>query len=102
MRLAPTNIEQIGNELAVQWNDQTESFLNLEQLRRGCPCAACAGEPDILGRIGKPATSYSADSFRLISIASVGGYAISLRWADGHSTGIYSFDYLRKLTGTSV
>jgi DUF971 family protein len=27
----------------------------------------------------------------------VGGYAIQLFWADGHSSGIYSFTYLRRL-----
>jgi hypothetical protein len=30
MSLQPTNIQQIGNELAIQWNDNTESYLNLE------------------------------------------------------------------------
>jgi len=28
----------------------------------------------------------------------VGGYAIQAVWADGHATGIYSFDYLRRIT----
>jgi DUF971 family protein len=27
----------------------------------------------------------------------VGGYALQLFWADGHSTGIFTFDYLRRL-----
>jgi DUF971 family protein len=27
----------------------------------------------------------------------VGGYALRFNWADGHRTGIYSFDYLREL-----
>ena len=46
MRLEPTNIQQIGDELAIAWNDGTESFIKLETLRRACPCAACGGEPD--------------------------------------------------------
>jgi len=29
----------------------------------------------------------------------VGGYAIQPVWADGHATGIYSFDYLRRIAG---
>jgi DUF971 family protein len=32
-----------------------------------------------------------------VNIASVGGYAIQPVWADGHDTGIYSFEYLRML-----
>jgi DUF971 family protein len=102
MALAPTNIQQIGNELAIQWNDNAESYLNLEVLRRACPCAACGGEPDVLGNIVRPNVTYTAESFQLDRFHLVGGYALQFRWADGHSTGIYSFDYLRKLAaGTS-
>jgi DUF971 family protein len=32
-------------------------------------------------------------------IVSVGGYAIQPVWADGHATGIYSFDYLKRHRG---
>ncbi len=54
MHLDPTNIQQIGEELAIAWNDGTESYLKLEMLRRACPCAACGGEPDVLraGQMG--------------------------------------------------
>src|SRR5205807_6529919 len=93
MRLEPANIQQIGNELAIQWNDETESYLDLQFLRRACPCAVCGGEPDVLGNImSRPGgMSYSDNSFELAGFDVVGGYAIQPRWADGHSTGIYSF-----------
>lgn len=97
MRLEPTNIQQIGNELAIHWNDGTESFLDLQYLRRACPCAACGGEPDVLGNIIRPSVSYSDNSFELVGFQIVGGYAIQPRWADGHETGIYSFQYLRRI-----
>jgi DUF971 family protein len=98
MRLEPTNIQQIGNELAIHWIDGAESFLDLEFLRRACPCAACGGEPDVLGNISRPKISYSDKSFELASFEIVGGYALQPRWRDGHSTGIYSFQYLRRLS----
>jgi DUF971 family protein len=97
--LQPTNIQQIGSELAIVWNDGTESYLDLVTLRRACPCAACGGEPDVLGRIERPNVSYQPDSFELEKFSLVGGYGLQLRWVDGHSTGIYSFTYLRKLAG---
>jgi DUF971 family protein len=97
VRLEPKNIQQIGNELAIQWNDSAESYLGLEMLRRACPCAACGGEPDVLGNIMRPNVSYSDDSFVLSGFEIVGGYAVCPRWRDGHSTGIYSFQYLRRL-----
>jgi DUF971 family protein len=98
MRIEPTNIQQIGNELAIQWNDNSESYFDLEKLRRACPCAACGGEPDVLGNISRPQVSYNEDSFRLTNFQVVGGYALQLRWADGHDTGLYSFQYLRRLS----
>ena len=98
MRLEPTNIQQIGNELAIHWNDGIESYLDLQFLRRACPCAACGGEPDVLGNIMRPNVSYSAHSFELAGFEIVGGYAIQPRWADGHGTGIYSFQYLRRIS----
>jgi len=101
VRLEPKNIQQIGNELAIQWNDGTESFLNLEFLRRACPCAACGGEPDVLGNIDRPNVSYSPESFELVGFDLVGGYAVQPRWRDGHATGIYSFTYLRRLAQAS-
>jgi DUF971 family protein len=97
MRLEPTNIQQIGNELAIHWNDETESYLDLQLLRRACPCAACGGEPDVLGNIMRPNVSYSDNSFELAGFQIVGGYALQFTWHDGHSTGIYSFQYLRRI-----
>jgi DUF971 family protein len=99
MRLEPTNIQQIGSELAIAWNDGTESYFNLELLRRACPCAACGGEPDVLGNVSSRlgGMSYTENSFQLSGLDLVGGYALQPRWADGHSTGIYSFTYLRRL-----
>ena len=102
MRLEPNNVQQIGDELAIAWNDGTESFLNLELLRRACPCAACGGEPGVLGQVVRPHVSYTNKSFEPIGFDLVGGYALQPRWADGHSTGIYSFTYLRRLAQHSA
>jgi DUF971 family protein len=101
MRLEPTNIQQIGDELAIAWNDSKESFFNLETLRRACPCAACGGEPDVLGHILRPHVNYTEKSFQLTGFVLVGGYALQPRWADGHASGIYSFTYLRRLEQAS-
>lgn len=97
MPLEPTNIQQIGDELAISWNDGKESFFKLETLRRACPCAGCGGEPDVLGRISRPDVAYTDESFQLLGFDLIGGYALQPRWADGHGTGIYSFTYLRRL-----
>jgi DUF971 family protein len=98
-RLLPTNIEQIGDQLAIAWNDGTETFLPLQLLRRACPCAVCGGEPDVLGNIDRPDVTYTQNSFILKSYAMIGGYALQPLWADGHGTGLYTFPFLQRLGG---
>ncbi|HWN95862.1 MAG TPA: DUF971 domain-containing protein [Methylomirabilota bacterium] len=98
--MRPADIQHIGNELAIKWDDRSESFVALEKMRRACPCAGCKGETDIMGNlyIG-PEKPLKPESFRLLGLAYVGGYAIQPQWADGHSTGLYSFEMLKRLGG---
>jgi len=96
--MRPLDLQPIGTELAIKWDDGAEQFISLENLRRACPCAGCKGEMDILGNIYKnPEKPYAANAFQLVKLGSVGGYAIQPIWADGHNTGIYSFEYLQRV-----
>jgi DUF971 family protein len=100
--MRPVDIQQIGNELAVKWDDGGESFIPLEQLRRACPCASCHGEMDVLGRVYKgPDRPLTPAACQLRSWQFVGGYAIQPVWGDGHASGIFSFDYLRRVAQSS-
>ena len=93
----PRRIEALGDELAIVWNDGRESYLKLADLRRLCPCASCAGEKDLLGKLAKPpARPLTAESFRVAGHAPVGGYALQVFWADGHSDGLYLYERLRE------
>ena len=101
--MRPTDIQQIGGELAIKWDDGGESFVKLEKLRRYCPCAGCQGERDIMGHLYKgPEKPLSPEAFRLVRVTMVGGYAVQPVWADGHATGLYSFDYLRQLAAADA
>ena len=96
--MRPTDIQQIGEELAIKWDDGSESFVRLETLRRYCPCAGCKGEVDVMGNLYKnPEKPLPPPAFQLRRVAQVGGYAIQPIWGDGHATGLYSFEYLRKV-----
>jgi len=98
--MRPLDLQLIGDQLAIKWNDGTESFIALEQLRRACPCAGCKGETDIMGHLHKnPPAPLNARSFELLRIIPVGGYALQPVWADGHSTGLFSFEYLKSIAG---
>ena len=96
-RLTPTQIQTIGHELAIAWSDGTESYLGREALRRACPCAACGGEPDVLGYVVRPQVVFTPQSFVLTGFQIIGSYALQPTWADGHGTGLYTFPFLRRL-----
>lgn len=96
--MKPLDIQQIGEELAIKWDDQSETFIRLETLRRRCPCAGCQGEVDVMGQLHKgPEQRLSAASFKLVRIQAVGTYALQPFWGDGHSSGIFSFENLKAL-----
>lgn len=93
----PTNIQIVGNEVAIVWDDGVESYFEFERLRTASPSAETQGERDILG------VQYGGDGPRkfpgvtVLGWEQVGNYALRFDFSDGHRTGLYSFDYLRKL-----
>jgi DUF971 family protein len=99
MQPVPTKIKlAAGNDtLSVDWSDGHASAYSYSYLRDRCPCASCREgggarpqPPNLLPMLGvKPLKPERADL--------VGRYALQVFWNDGHSSGIYSFDYLRKL-----
>ncbi len=96
--MRPADIQTIGDELAIKWDDGRESFVKLEKLRRHCPCAGCKGEMDIMGNLYKnPDKPLTPAAFQLKRLAMVGGYAVQPLWGDGHGTGLFAFDYLRQV-----
>ena len=82
-----------ASTLGIVWSDGLESSYDVVMLRRRCPCAACVDE-----MTGKRLLSASQvkDSVRPVAINSVGRYALNFEFNDGHKTGIYSFESLRK------
>ncbi len=96
--MRPVDIQQIGAELAIKWDDGEETFFPLQALREACPCAGCQGEVDVLGQVHRsPQKPLARSAFELRSIQPVGGYALQPVWGDGHSSGLYAFPFLREL-----
>jgi DUF971 family protein len=78
----------------IEWDDGAKSSFPAAFLRRQCPCAQCVNEltgERMLDPASVPAELTQAD------LALVGNYALSMRFSDGHHTGIFSFAYLRRL-----
>ena len=94
---APESIQAIGDEIAIRWDDGSESYYPMERLRAASPSAENKGESDLLGnRIG--GTDQTAfPGVRVTGWEIVGGYAVQFRFSDGHNTGLYSYELLREL-----
>lgn len=85
-----------GKELKIIWSDYSESIINLLRMRKMCPCATCSAERDRQSSTFIPV--YAQNQITASKIKQVGTYAISVVWNDGHSTGIYEFSYLNKIS----
>jgi DUF971 family protein len=93
MNAVPTEVRRLpeSQRLRLTWSDGHVAEYDYRYLRGWCPCAGCQGHSGTI-RYQAPAGPVNADS-----IAAVGNYAISFTWSDGHSTGIYRFDFLRQI-----
>lgn len=86
--------QQDERHLAITWTDTKNSVYDVVYLRKCCPCAVCVDE---LSGKRKLKDEDIADTVRPLEIHSVGRYALSISFDDGHRTGIYSYQLLRQL-----
>ncbi|MCU0371771.1 MAG: DUF971 domain-containing protein [Ignavibacteria bacterium] len=94
----PTQIKRIETMLKITWNDGKISDIPLTKLRDECPCVNCKGESVIFESYIPIKTPFKAAGYYEIeSIEAMGNYAVSIKWKDGHDTGIYSWEILRKM-----
>jgi DUF971 family protein len=95
----PTQIKKTeNNSLSIKWNDDKVTEITLTKLRDECPCVNCKGESVIFeSYIPIKSPFKAAGYYEIDKIETVGNYAVSIKWKDGHDTGIYSWDILRKL-----
>ena len=76
--------------LEITWGDAKKISYPHEILRGFCPCATCQGHSGSIRFV-------PGQSLDLRELEQVGNYALGFTWADGHSSGIYSFRFLRTL-----
>jgi DUF971 family protein len=93
-----------GKGLEIDWVDGHRSAWSFAWLREACPCATCVEERRLEGRRpGQPKPKPTAvlpmytPPAKPASAHAVGRYAIQFNWLDGHSAGIYSWEYLRRV-----
>ena len=95
--MKPKNIQLIGAELAIVWEDESESYFSSEFLRRYSPSAENIGEKDIFGNKYGGTDKKDFPDVTIQSWDFLGNYAIRPLFSDGHSSGIYSWEYLKAL-----
>ncbi len=93
----PEQIAAVGEELAIRWSDGRESYYRMEFLRAASPSAENTGERDLLGKVHGGDVRRSFPGVRVVSWQPVGGYALQIKFSDGHRTGLFSFSYLREI-----
>jgi DUF971 family protein len=101
--MKPKNIKASRSRavLTIEWFSEESCDLSFADLRAACPCAECRGthgatkEKSVAN--GLELTLRSDQATQLESIKPVGNYAIQISWKDGHTHGIYSWDYLYDL-----
>jgi DUF971 family protein len=81
----PRDVHLVGRyALGVTWADDHGSIYPFEQLRRGCPCGACADLAEVAPTMAWPKDVKRTD----------GGLAVT--WSDAHSS-LYPYPALRSL-----
>ena len=101
------HMQQIVNPIAVEldpaarvmrirWDDGHLGEWNWYPLRKACPCALCAGEGNIPGVVTLE-TVLTDSQTTMERVKWIGRYALAPIWADGHDTGLFTYQRLREL-----
>jgi DUF971 family protein len=92
----PTDITAMedGGILEVAYDDGAVIRLTAEKLRVESPSAEVQGH-----RASEKRIITGKQNVRIVGIEPIGNYAIKIVFDDGHDTGLFTWDYLRKLAG---
>jgi len=80
-------------QVEIEWNDGVKTSHSARELRFHCPCASCVNE---LTGERKIKLEWVPQSMTARAFHPVGRYAVQIVWSDGHNTGLYGYDFLRK------
>ena len=90
----PKDVQIIGQEIAILWQDGEEDYFPMAFLREYSPSAENIGEMDILGKVHGGTGPRKYPNVTVINWQFMGNYAIRFDFSDGHGTGLFTYDYL--------
>lgn len=86
-------VEARPDAIYITWPDGSQSAVGHKTLRASCQCALCVNEytnEPILDPATIPADIHPKE------IQPLGNYSVTITWSDGHSSGIFTWEHLRK------
>jgi DUF971 family protein len=87
------------SHVEVTFADDKVCRFTLAELRLACPCATCRSQRD-RGEVNWPRLGQPEGELAIVDAQLVGAYALGVTWQDGHATGIYPFESLRRWCNT--
>ncbi|MDB4755728.1 MAG: DUF971 domain-containing protein [Pirellulaceae bacterium] len=95
----PAELKIENDYLVVRWSDSTSDKIAIRDLRDSCPCANCREQRSLPPQTAENSLLpiVSSEQKQLLTIRQmrpVGNYAYSITFSDGHSNGIFTFDFL--------
>lgn len=93
-------LNKLESYLEIIWQDGKVCRYPLSNLREACPCVGCRGGHEFMREEYDPIDINAVTpkrEYKIEGVEPVGNYAIQPIWDDGHSTGIYTWEYLRRL-----
>lgn len=85
-------VREAKDSLLITFSDNQEYSLPAEFLRVHSPSAEVRGHGE-----GNETLQYGKRNITIASLEQAGNYALQIIFSDGHDSGIYSWEYLRKL-----
>ncbi len=94
----PRRVVVEGRAVSIDWSDGLVTKHSARNLREACPCALCVGETAPVGTSRViPLMAKVSEGISVVRYSPVGRYALAFAFSDGHSSGIYPFEYLRRI-----
>ncbi|HEY3243756.1 MAG TPA: DUF971 domain-containing protein [Phycisphaerae bacterium] len=92
----PSDIKAIRKERVLQltWPEGQVTRYGFKRLRGECRCAGCIDERTGIRTLD---VRTIPEDIEIRALELVGNYAIKITWSDGHDTGLYAWDHLRRI-----
>jgi DUF971 family protein len=91
---AELRVNPARDALSILFDDGARAILTAQKLRVESPSAEVQGHGGT-----RPPPVTGKENVKLSRLEPVGNYAVRIVFDDGHDSGLYSWDYLRKLAG---